>query len=1159
MNLKRILQPAYGYEAKKYLRIMKLTWFLILALTLQTNANLWSQTTKMDVDLKNTTLLELFTQIENNSQYRFFYSNDEIDVNSKVTVRASDEVIGDILTEAFEDLPYSFKELKNDMILVEAKEKSVRINQQQNSISGKVIDEQGEPLPGVTVIIRGTTNGTVTNMDGNYSLSNIPEGATLKFSFVGMKAQEVEVSNQTTIDITLLTDAIGLEEVVAIGYGTAKKSDLTGSVSSLKAQEMEDRQYTSMAQTLQGRVAGVQVVESSGEPGGGVSIKIRGTNTFSGDVDPLYVIDGIPLSLGGEADAEAFSTSSNPLASLNPNDIERIEVLKDASATAIYGSRATNGVIVITTKKAKTGKLSVNFNSSVSIQQVINQMQLMNGEQYAEARNQETMLQYPTQTEQELIDQEILPFRGQGPYTPYPETAGVGTDFIDAVLQEAIIQNYQLSITGGAKNFSQLLSINYDDQEGVIVGSDFKRANIKYNGRYVFNEKLTASFSSSLNYIDNNRAKTSTKTVTQGVLNRAMQANPNVPLTTGAGEYLVEDQDGNFMSNPYLEATLNEDNTLNKDVLLSANIQYKVVPGLLLNARIGKTMRDSKRNVFHPYNTVRGNSTHAEYVGTTLNHEHLATEFFVNYSKKIDKHNITADVGIAYEDFTTKRGYQNISDFTFDNLGFDALHLGQSRNLTSSQKVNNTLQSGFARLNYVFNNKYYLTATGRADGSSKFGENNKWGFFPSGAFSWRISEESFMENLSNTLSNLKLRTSYGATGSQAVAPYQTLSLYSISQVPMADGLMYSYTYPNNIGNDNLKWATTVTMNLGLDVGLFDNKLSFSVDAYQKNTVDLLINREIPQSTGYSTAAMNLGELENKGIEFELVYSAIKKRNFSWDTRFNISGNKTKAISLGGNEYIDSPNLSANHLSFSGTRTMEGEEPGLFYGWVVDGLIQVDDFVDYANGDFTIRTDEDGNPAFAPDGADAYPGRLKYVDLNEDGIINEDDRDFIGNPNPDFIFGWNNEFTIGKFDVSMFFQGSYGNDILNLTKLVTGIGYNRYNSTEDWYYGRWNIENQHNNMNLPSGIETIRPSSIAIEDGSYLRLKNLIVRYNLQTKFLGVKKAVLFASATNLFTLTNYSGSDPEVSAYGNSILEAGIDYNSYPKSRTFTLGVNLSF
>lgn len=1154
--------------------IMRTFILLFCATAFSLNSKPVLSQTKIDIERnQEVSIHDAFKTITKQSNFTFLYPDGLFEETRKVKLKKGTIDLNQLLTYILSSGNFDFEILDNNILI----KNTVSVNETSNNfhqgfrVNGTVVDSYGQPLPGVNIIQKGTNNGTVSDFDGNYQLEISESDVILVFSYVGFQTVEENVSARRTINITLKESVNNLEEVVLVGYGSSTKKDLTGSVGSVSAKELQDIQFPSVTQALQGRVAGVQITESSGEPGAAISINIRGTNTLGSDTDPLYVIDGIPLSYGGEAEAEEFATSSNPLASLNPNDIQSVEILKDASAASIYGSRASNGVILITTKKGAAGGLSINLSARTYVQDYRIEDPLMNGIQIATARNEQAALNYPTLTFQELIDQELIPYRGQSSLRPLPSNASIGTDWYRSVLSQSIGQNYQFGISGGSDNVRHNFSANYDDQEGTIINSNFKRYNLRYNMDYELNKNLTLTTTTRFNTVRNERAQTGTRTATRGVINWARRLDPNIPLRNDLGEITDTDDEGNFLVNPYVEATDIEDVTKNVDWTFASKLLWNISSNLNWNLNFGYDQRKSDRYSFYPFSTTVGRNANGQYTGSKLEHKHYTAETFFDYNNTINKHQLNFVAGVSFENFDTFREQGRINNFTFDDLQINALQLGQSRVFTNTYKVVNTLQSAFSRMNYNFDDKYLVTLSGRMDGSSKFSEGNKWSLFPSVAVAWNMHNEKFLN--SDFIDQLKLRYSLGQTGNQAIDPYATLSEFAIGGTVFTDGIFYTNTYPANIANLDLKWSTTTQSNFGIDLGFANGLFGLTADYYIKKTEDLLLNQQIAPTTGFSSIATNLGSLENEGFEINLRVAVIDKKQFSWGSDINFSTNKTTITSLGDNEFIQGSNISANFLSFPANRTSVGSEPGLFYGWVVDGLIQPGDLNDYENGDLTIRNDGDGNPVFVADNGDPTPGHWKYVDQltidtdgdgildTADGVINDDDRQIIGNPNPDFIFGWNNEFRIGqRFSATLFFQGSYGNDILNASGIYTNFGFDTYNSTQEWYNKRWTLNNQHNNPQYPSGVITVRPTNISVEDGSFIRLKNVVMRYSIPiAEKLKISRLELVLSATNLFTLTNYSGADPEVSTFGTSPLQNGVDYNAYPRSSNYSLGLNLKF
>jgi TonB-linked SusC/RagA family outer membrane protein len=1024
---------------------------------------------------------------------------------------------------------------------------SASIFAQTETVRGSVTSEEGIPLIGVTILQKGTSNGAVTDFDGKYELKLKPNGDVLVFSYLGFKTEELKITGNT-LDVKLYEDSETLDEVVVVGYGTQKKSDVSGAISSIKGEEFKDNVVVSVGQALQGRASGVYVTEASGEPGSGVSVNIRGLNSLSGNSQPLYILDGIPLSLDAQASDGDTYTATNPLASLNPNDIESVEILKDASSTAIYGSRASNGVIIITTKSAQAGKVKIEGRIRTSIVSAGVPYKLLTAPQYNQARNDWALIDNPS------ILPENLPF-------PDININGEGTDFMGALFRISNMKDYAVSLSGGTENFSQLLSLNFSDQEGIIINSKFNRGNLRYNSKLNLTDRWSLNTNMQLNFIRNQRVLTSARTGLTGVVYNAFRINPNRPLIGDDGEFFDEDEDGDFVANPVANA-LNDDSVLkNRDAIIGINNSYRLTDDLIWTTRVGLTHRLSNNKSFANISSARGRRDNGNLRVSNAIRTAVTLESFFNYDKTFGKHNITALLGVGYEDFTTETDAHTYLDFTFDNLGANAIQLANQVSSYRSGKSNFTLQSGFSRLGYTYNDKYILTFNVRADGTSKFINGTPWGYFPSAAFAWNVNKEPFLRRF-KPISQLKLRASYGETGSQAgVGPLSTQAVYAINRIGLANDVLYTATYPDGIANFELTWETSKAYNFGVDFGLFKNRIRGSVDYYERTTTNLLNNLPIPPQTGFGRVALNRGELENKGLEVELDFRIIQNQNFKWNSRLNWSTNKTIVNNYGSQEFFDGPPIATNFFNLPTSRTTIGEEVGLFFGYNIIGLIQVDDLVDYANGDFTVRNGDDGEPLFVSTGSNNRPGTWIFEDVNNDGVINIEDRKTIGNPNPDFFFGWNNRFTIGNFNISAFVQGSFGNDILNVNKGFTGVGWNGGNSTEEWYNNRWTLENQHNDINFPSGQQDNTVSganSVYVEDGSYVRLKNLSLTYNIPAKN-GPSKLSLTLTGTNMFTWTNYSGVDPEVDTNAGNALSRGIDYSAYPRPKIYSIGLDFNF
>lgn len=1052
---------------------------------------------------------------------------------------------------------------------------------QSQTITGTVTSDTGEILLGAFVVQKGTKNGIPTDIDGKFEITLLEnESKILVISYLGFTTKEIEVGSSKIINVKLIEESEGLDEVVIIGYGSEKRKDITGSISSIKAKDLEDQFYNNITETLQGQAAGVLVNSDSGEPGGGISVNIRGINSISASSQPLYVLNGIPLSTDIQAEGDQYFTATNPLAGLNPDDIENIEILKDASATAIYGARAGNGVVLITTREGKVGKTKITANIRTSVSDIGVPYNLMNGPQYARFRNDQVVIRNPQFTFQELLDNNLLPFDGLNEQRPLPENAPEGTNFMDEIFRTGLNRNVNFSISGGRENMTQLLAVNYNEIEGNIINSNFKRMNVRYNSKVKIGKKFTLNSNIQLNYTRNQRVQTSARTGLSGVVFTAMRISPFVPVfDPETGDLNEFDADNLIITNPVIEATEADNVQKNRRVILSTNGVYKFSPSLKWTNRIGFEAGYNTNQVFNNKRTNVGRNFNGRLFLAEAETDRFTAESFLNFNKKFNKHRINATIGGSYTNINRFRRREIYSDFTFDDLGVDAIQLASTAQTFSTVKTNNYIQSFLYRLNYTFDDKYTLTTTGRYDGDSKFSQGEPWGFFPSIAASWDMHKERFIRNI-RAIDLMKLRVSYGQVGSSiGVGPYSTLDTYNIDVIGIGDpeDNLATATFPARIANPNLTWETSTTLNFGLDLNLFDNRLRTSIDAYDRVTSNLLNNLQIPRQTGFNTIPINDGELNNQGLEIAVAYDVFKNDNFSWTAKLNWTRNITTLIEYGTNEFINGPGIGANFFQINGTRSFPGQELGLFYGYKVTGLIQPSDLIDYAGGNFNIRTElvDDGsgnlveqqifattvrNNAGNGNSTANAPGLWKFEDVNGDGIINTQDRQTIGNPNPDFFFGFNNQFRIGSFNISMFIQGAVGGDILNLNKAFIGSGWTGANGTQDYYNNRWTLDNQHNDINYPSsngptGVNV--PNSVFIEDGTYVRLKNLSVRYNLK-KIKNVTAAITF-TGTNLITITNYSGPDPEVSTNGNGALNRGIDYSAYPRPKVYTLGLNLAF
>jgi len=1010
----------------------------------------------------------------------------------------------------------------------------------QKIVTGTVVDDQGLPLPGATIIENITGDGKVTDFDGNFEIE-VSDDSVLSVSFIGYKTQEVAVNGQTNLQISLASDASNLNEVVVTGYGSQFRSELTGSVATVKGSDVSVTPVPTFDQALQGRAAGVDVTSTNAEPGGGVSIRIRGSNSISGNNEPLIVLDGYPLPQGGEASVEGLGSvrvvPSNTLSFLNPSDIQSVDVLKDAAATAIYGSRGANGVIVITTKKGNYGeRTKISLTAEKGTSSAFDYPEMMDGPTYA------------------LWKQEIAQDVNQNVNPHYANPSSLPTTrWLDRVLQDAPYSRYAMDVMGGTDKTRFTLSGAYIRQEGVLITTEFMRGTFKANLETQVSDRLKISTSINYAHSVNNRQDTGSGAyVSSPFTLQAMIGDPSYTPEEAAENFAAGGLDpaAFYFVDPKVNAESVNDITTNKNIFANIFAEYQVLDGLTFNLRAGLTTKNSVRDAFYEKTSAVGWTPNSSAVYNTFENDNQLVEAYFNYDKSFsDVHNLNLTAGYSSQT-NIQRGVNNrVIDFPSDALGTGQIGLGLDPSIPQSYKFDRTLLSYYVRANYDFNEKYFASLTFRSDGSSVFAENEKWSSFPSFGLGWTLSEESFMQN-SSLISNLKARGSYGITGSQSINPLQSLTLLGIQNANFNDALKAGLS-PTQLGNPNLKWEETTQYNIGIDLGLLDNKIFANIDYYVKTTDDLLQNFPIPTSSGLSSIVSNAGSIENKGLEINLGFDVINNGDINWNTNINWSNNKSTVVSLGeGGSDIFGPNISANITSFPAAVMREGESFGAFYGVPVIGLLQTSD------------ADSSGNfPGLGYNGSKA--GSWKVTDTNEDGIINDSDKTIIGDPNADFIFGWNNTITYKDFSLTAFIQGSIGNDILNMDRVMTasGIRGNSANHLQEWWDNRWTPSNPTNDPRFPAAIPTASPASSFVEDGSYIRLKNVSLSYNLDPGILNnmVDSARIYVTGTNLITITDYSGVDPEVNIFGGNNINRGVDFASYPRAKQVIVGLNLGF
>lgn len=978
------------------------------------------------------------------------------------------------------------------------------LNAQEIVVSGRVSGSENDALPGVSVLVEGSTTGTTTDTDGNYSV-RVPSGSSvLIFSYIGYVTNRVAVGNQTKIDVVLDVDTKSLEEVVVVGYGTVRKSDLTGSLSQVKAKEINAFPATNVLQALSGRAPGVQVVQNTGAPGGSVSVRIRGTNSIQGSNEPLYVVDGFPYS-------------GNPTL-LNNADIQSIEILKDASATAIYGSRGANGVVLITTKKGKAGRTTVDYEGSYSIQSVRKKLDLMSPREYGEFYNEQA------------VNDGLQPYFTAAQLEEF-SAMGKGTDWQDLVLENAPLHNHTVSVNGGNEKTQFSIGGSLFKQDGIVVGSNYDRYSIRANVNHDISPRFSISYSGNMSKISTSRKNLSIGNRGSGLLSAMLAAPPTLSPFNEDGSYRVLTTAYPFISN-VLVNPLNflyqqSDVVRSNKVLANAAVTYKPVTGLSIRISGGVENSDDRSDLYTTRQFV--NSSGSASISTTQ-YTSLLNENVITYNKAFGKHNLTVTGGFTYQDFLTTGLGSSGSGFVSDVSETYDLGAAALANTPSSSYSKATLLSYLGRINYSLADKYLLTASFRADGSSRYSEGDKWGYFPSAALAWRIKEEEFLKSVS-FLSDMKIRIGVGATGSQAISPYATLNSLTSGKTVFDDALFTTYAPGTRLPN-NLKWETTVQTDIGIDASFLNNRLNLTADYYIKKTRDLLNNVQLPSSLGYTSTIRNVGEIENRGLELGLdaaIISEARPGKFRWDASANISFNRNKVVRLYGGQDIYGSSFFVGPLNDFVNLLREGQPLGIFYGYVEDGY------------------NERGN--------------ITYKDLNNDGTINVNDKTYLGNPNPKYIFGLNSQMSFKGFELTVFVQGTQGNDIINLSKNQT-IDLNfGMNMPREQYLDHWTADNPDPNAKYPAITRSLSGniSNRFVEDGSYIRLKNIQLAYNLPLANLSwLRNAQIYVSGQNLLTGTRYSWYDPEVNAYGSAnSINQGIDHYSFPIAKSITMGVRL--
>lgn len=1141
--------------------IMKVFIFLMCTTVFCFNTeNLFSQEkVKIEKD-QLVTVDHVFKIIKKQTKFNFVYPKRLFKDMPKIQLKKGEIKIVKLLQQSLSSNNLNFELTENNTIIINKNIESKEIKKPQKIVvSGVVTDVNGQPLPGVNILVKGTTIGTQTDFDGNYSI-NIPDGSNiLVFSYIGFTTKEVSINGQATINVIMIEDTTTLDEVVIVGYGSVKRSDLTGSVASISSEDISEIPTNTVSSLLQGRAAGVQVTTGDGAPGGGINIRIRGTSTITGSTEPLYIIDGFPVNSdndnlyvsGGfnEGNGEGNDTNKvrpNALSFINPADIESIEILKDASATAIYGSRGANGVVLIKTKSGKLGKTKVNVNYSMGAQTIIKKLNVLDGPAWV-ARL----------TEAE-INNGIAPgdvrYNGSDEFHPLAQNAETN-NWQDILYRTALVQDLSMSFSGGTENTKYLFSGKYYDAEGIMVGSGYKDMQARMNldqkvGRFNFKSNVLVSHNI------NDRVPTGAgfnyNAVTQG-LGYSPAINPDWfddekgawyvdPKTSGPGVY----------TNPLRFIKGIDDQIATNRILGNVQMDVNLLNSLKLTGSYGIDYSDATRDTYTNRTLTIAGSAVNNGLARVNNGKSTRTNTnaYLTYNQSFKSHNLSGVLGVERIKQVNEGLDVRASDFATDDLKTDNLGGGNTENLRVTNGKSQWQTEGyFGRLNYNYSNKYYVSLNGRYDGSSVFGLNNKWAFFPSLALAWRPTQESFLQE-QDVMSEMKIRASIGQTGNGNLDPYSSLGLWSIgpNRYSYGNGQLVNGASLSRIQNQNLKWETTTQYNIGLDTEFLNGKLGLTMDYYVKDTDNLILDVVIPRSSGFGTSRQNLGALRNTGFEVGINYVVLDDGDFHWDFNANMAFTKSKATDVGEGTSID-PNTDEPYIEVAewqrrgGLRLYEGRPAGEIYGFVIEGVFETQEQAD--NWPVDMNSNRSNNTA----------GYWIYKDVNGDGRISDDDQESLGTAQPNMVYGFTHRFKYKAFNLSLFFQGVSGAKIVNF-----------YGGDADdpFYSDYWTPTNTDGTVAINktggNGFRSLRFDSRQIQNGDYLRLKNIRLGFTVPTANINFLSGLnLYFNASNLLTFSKYRGYNPDASAGGTAPFSQGFDTGVYPIAKTFTFGINANF
>ena len=1127
MKKNELYDPHAWGLLRKIIITMKLSVFIVILSAFQLIAGSGiAQQQKLSLDFQGAKVIDVLSHIEKESDYAFLYNVDLVDIERSVSLTMDNAPILKILGELFDGSGVQYRIMENQVVILSSKDYLQQ--QQANNVSGKVTDSSGAPLPGVSIVIKGTTQGTVSNAEGDFEITEVPSDATLVFSFVGMIAQEIVVAEQTIINVVLLEDAVGIEEVVAIGYGTQKSSNLTYSVAKVKAEALTSRPVARLDNALEGQLAGVTIRQPNGSPGEAPTFTVRGVNSISAGSGPLYVIDGLPVS------------DQNIIGNLNMAAVESVEVLKDAAAAAIYGSRGAGGVVIVTTKKGEEGKVNISYNGNAGFQVAEKMIDMLTGPE-----------------QRAMIKDAYEDVHGVGSFVDWNIPANESYDHIGDFFKTGYVQSHEISLSSGSEKSSFFGSVNYFNQDGIVEGTGFERISTRMNASFKLTDQIELGTSLEFGYSDKQESQTHGK---GNALNHVLAHAAFVPLDL----YRVNTYDP-VRAAPYENplyglsvegsrsldrAQLIDDHRKRGQVLSNTYLKVNVLPGLNFKTSFGLVYVSEDRRKFNP-----GNRWDAAQVDRfTLSSLNWLSETTLDYKKDFGDHNLSLLVGYTSQkesaEASTIRGRGFPNDLV-PTLNAAADYSNVSNNINEWGLV-----SYLARALYSYDDRYLFTLSVRRDGSSRFGSDNKWGTFSAASFGWNISNEEFFNV--EAINKLKIRMSWGQTGNDQIGDYDQFGLLT-STTAVFDGQSVGgfSIVPNQVENPSLRWEKNNSIDVGFDLGLLSNRIQFSVDYYKNTTSDLLLNVPLPTITGFNQGRQNVGEVVNKGFDFELTTKNIQKKDFKWSSSFvlNINDNEVTKMNAPDAVILDGFNYQAANNSITGV----GEAIGSFYLYVADGIYNDQAELDAHNVIYVGQTPR--------------VGELKIVDVNGDGIIDENDQTVVGQPMAKYNFGLTNTFTYKNFDLRVLISGSGGNKIFNAAGREPGNAnaLGRRQNKYAYFNDRWTPDNTDAKYPRVSGGAfafsdgNARRTTLNLFDGDFWRVKNVTLGYNIDGKVFGntFNNARVYFSAENLFLKDNYEvGFNPEAFNANDQTTAtkgAGVDYASFPNAKTFSVGVNVNF